>query len=624
MIACRAICLISWLVFAVTVSTPEARAAGDQKPPTVVKDPHYGEVLFYFYQDDYFPAIVRLMAAQQQAHLPNHGAEAELLLGGLYLSYGHHLRAAEIFERLLADNVDPQIRDRTWFFLSKIWSQRGYLAESEQALANIRDELPPELESERQMLKAQILIDQGRDDQAIEILNAWRGKNEWASYAKYNLSVAMVRSGRINSAVGMLDELGKLDPYNEELSSLRDKANLALGYAYLQDGQPLSAKPVLQRVRLSGPFSNKALLGVGWADAEIDNYQRALVPWMELRGRDLLDPAVQESMLAIPYAMAKLDSISQAADHYINAIEAFYEETSRIDSTIEKIESGELFDEFLSQDPTGTTGWYWKVEELPEGAESRYLYHLLATHKFQEGLKNYRDLAYMERNLDGWQQSVEVYQSMLETRELAYYERLPRAEASLANADLDEMVQRKLEFDARLDSIEKSGDSLALATSREFSLWGEITAMERNPALQANIPEAAEVRDKIKLLKGVLQWELDKEFKVRAALIRRNLRQTGEALVETQRSRRQVDESIRNEPLLFEEFNQRVAGLDPKINEMRDRVDVSMAMQRAFLQTIAVDELQAQKQRLDTYTVQARFALAAIYDLSSTVGDASQ
>jgi hypothetical protein len=185
-------------------------------------------------------------------------------------------------------------------------------------------------------------------------------------------------------------------------------------------------------------------------------------------------------------------------------------------------------------------------------------------------------------------------------------------------------VQRKLEFDARLDSIEKSSDSLALATKREFSLWGEITAMERNPALQANLPEAEEVRDKIKLLKGVLQWELDKEFKVRAALIRRNVRQTGEALVETQRSRRQVDESIRNEPLLFEEFNQRVAGLDPKINEMRDRVDVSMAMQRAFLQTIAVDELQAQKQRLDTYTVQARFALAAIYDLSSTVGDASQ
>jgi hypothetical protein len=49
-----------------------------------------------------------------------------------------------------------------------------------------------------------------------------------------------------------------------------------------------------------------------------------------------------------------------------------------------------------------------------------------------------------------------------------------------------------------------------------------------------------------------------------------------------------------------------------------------MSAQQAFLQAIAVDELRAQKQRLDIYTVQARFALAAIYDLSSTVGEASE
>jgi hypothetical protein len=211
---------------------------------------------------------------------------------------------------------------------------------------------------------------------------------------------------------------------------------------------------------------------------------------------------------------------------------------------------------------------------------------------------------------------------MIETREIAYRERLPRVEESLAGADLGGMVKRKLEFDVRMDSIEKTGDSLALATAHEFDLWGEIIAMERNPALQANIPEAEEVRDKIRLLKGVLQWNLDKEFKIRAALIRRNLRQSGEALVDAQRWRLMVDESMRTEPQLFLSFYRRIDGLSPKIDGLRDRVDVSMGMQRAFLQTIAVDELRAQKQRLDTYSVQARFALAAIYDLSSTVGEA--
>ena len=612
------------VVTAAAFLSHQSRAGGNESEPTVVRDAHYGEVLFYFYQGQYFPAIVRLLAAQQQAQLENHVEESELLLGGLYLSYGHHLYAAEIFERLLADNVEPDIRDRTWFFLAKIWHQRGYLAESQHALDNIQSELPKVLEAERYMLQAQILVDRREYDQAIAMLQMWKDKTEWASYAKFNLGVAMVRSGRVDAAAQILDELGNLDPYNEELDSLRDKANLALGYAYLQDGQPIAAKSPLQRVRLVGPFSNKALLGVGWADAEIDNYRRALVPWMELRSRDLLDSAVQESMLAIPYAMAKLDSISQAADYYLNAVEAFYEEANRIDRTINHIESGALMDEFLEQDPLETTGWYWKLERLPEGPESRYLFHLLATHSFQEGLKNYRDLGYLRRNLEDWQKNIGVYRNMLDTRELAYAERLPRIEDSLARADLDSMVSRKLEFDARLNSIEQRGDTLALATAREFALWGEITALEHVPVLAEDIPEADEVLNKIKLLKGVLQWDLDKEFKSRLWEARRDVKQTGQALVETQRARRNIDEAMREEPLMFDSLNARVDGLNPRIEALHAKVDAAMGRQRAYLQSIAVEELRAQQQRLNTYSVQARFALASIYDLSATVGDASQ
>lgn len=598
--------------------------AADEQQPIVVEDPHYGEVLFYFYQEDYFPAIVRLLAAQQQSQLDHHGDESELLLGGMYLSYGHHLEAARIFEQLLADNVNPDVRDRTWFFLAKIWKQRGYLEEAQQALSRVAGELPKNLEREARMLETQILIDNQQYDQAIELLENWKGRTEWASYARFNLGVALVRNGRVEDAERVLEDLGEMNPFNEELTSLRDKANLALGYALLQDGRPHAAKPALQRVRLEGPFSNKALLGVGWADAEKESYQRALVPWMELRSRDLLDSAVQESMLAIPYALAKLDSISQAADHYLNAIEAFYEESARLDRTIGHIETGGFFEQFLEDDPLDSTGWYWQMQELPEGPEARYLFHLLSTHAFQEGLKNYRDLNYMHRNLDRWQQSVDVFANMLETRRQAYEQRLPRVEAALARADLDGMVNRKLEFDSLLNSIEESDDWLALANEEEFAMWGEITGLEATPALAADIPEAAEVRDKIALLKGVLQWRLEKQFKGRLWRIRRDLRETGEALVETQRARRQIDESMRRQPIEFEAYSNRVYGLEPRLEGMKIRIEDEMARQRAYLQAIAVGELSAQKERLDVYTVQARFALAAIYDMAATVSEVSE
>ncbi|MDJ0938224.1 MAG: tetratricopeptide repeat protein [Woeseiaceae bacterium] len=615
--------IVALLSACLTLALGSVATAADKREPIVVEDPHYGEVLFYFYQEDYFPAIVRLLAAQNQSQVEDHIDESELLLGGLYLSYGHHLEASKIFERLLANNVDPEIRDRTWFFLAKIWKQRGYLAESRQALDRIEGKLPKNLQREALMLRAQIFIDGGEYDEAIALLENWKGKTEWASYAKFNLGVALVRSGRVDEAAEILADLGDMDPFNEELTSLRDKANLALGYALLQDGQPDAAKPILQRVRLEGPFSNKALLGVGWADAEIESYRRALVPWMELRNRDLLDSAVQESMLAIPFALAKLDSISQAADHYLNAIEAFYEESARIDQTILHLESGEFFHQFLTDDPLDSTGWYWRLDDLPEGPQARYLFHLLSTHEFQEGLKNYRDLNYMYLNLDTWQDSVDVFASILETRKQAFDERLPRVQEALGRADIDDMVARKLEFDALLNDIEQSNDWLALATESEFAMWGEITGLEATPALAANIPEAEEVRDKIALLKGVLQWELEKQFSDRLWRIRRDLRQTGEALVETQRARRQIDESIRREPLEFASYDDRVYGLAPRLEGMKMRVEDEMQAQVAYLQAIAIGELSAQKTRLDTYTIQARFALAAIYDTAATVSEVS-
>lgn len=590
----------------------------------VVENPQYGEVLFYFYQEDYFPAIVRLLAAQQQQQLRGHAVEAELLLGGMYLSYGHHLEAADIFERMLADNVSSKVRDRTWFFLAKIWFQRGYFNKSLDALNNIKGDLPVALRREALLLRAQILIGAGEYDRAIGLLQNWQGETEWASYARFNIGVALVRSGRVAAARELLDDLGNLNPFNEELASLRDRANLALGYALLQDDQPAAAKALLQRVRLEGPFSNKALLGVGWADSEMQHYQRALVPWMELRGRDLLDSAVQESLLAIPYAMAKLDAISQAADHYLNAIEAFYEEANRLDRTMGYIESGDMFDKFLSDDPLATTGWYWQLEELPEGPEARYLFHMLATHEFQEGLKNFRDLNYLQRNLDSWQANIEVYGNMLETRMEAYDDRLPRAQDALGRSDLNGMVSRKLEFDSTLNNIEESYDWLALASASEFKMWGVISGLQSTPALRADFPEAQEVRDKIRLLKGVLQWRLERDFKERLWRMRRDLGNVGEALVATRRSRRQIDESMRSEPRRFSALNDRVNGLLPRIEGMKIRVENALEKQRDFLQSLAMSELQEQKRRLDIYTIQAQFALAAIYDISATAGEATE
>ena len=53
----------------------------------------------------------------------------------------------------------------------------------------------------------------------------------------------------------------------------------------------------------------------------------------------------------------------------------------------------------------------------PTAPQSRYLYTLLADNDFQDGLKNYRDLAYLTRTLQHWDDSMDAFGAMIDTRE---------------------------------------------------------------------------------------------------------------------------------------------------------------------------------------------------------------
>lgn len=611
------------LAAAVTTALAAAPIAAREKSDggIVVQDLAYGEVLFEFFQEDYFTALTRLLAAQERKEIPHHQAESELMLGGLYLSYGQHRLAGEIFERVLAQSVEPELHDRAWYFLAKIWYQRGYLTEAEAALGRITGELPEEIEPERQMLFAQVLMSQGRFAESLATLEAWKRPGDaWIGYAKYNIGVSLVRLGQVEEGARVLDEVGQLDAENPAFAPLRDKANVALGYAWLQASRPVEAKPSLQRVRLEGPFSNKALLGVGWSDAETSNYESALAPWLELRNRSMLDSAVQESLLAVPYAFAQLGADAQAVEHYNDAITAFNGEIERLTSSIEAIEKGELITDLLGQHADSVddaSGWYWRLEKLPDTVESRYLYELMASNRFQEGLKNYRDLLYLNRNLDHWVESLGAFDDILDTRERAYQQRLPKIDGSLSSVDLDALLARRVELDSRVQAIERTEDVVALGTEKEQETWRTLSDMEPAIARLPNDAEFDEMRVKHRFLKGLLVWDLRRDYKARLWAEKKSLAELDRELREAQRRHHQVESARDDWPEKFTDLTARIASLRPRVLGMQGNAQAALLKQQIFLQDVAVAELNAERDRLNTYMVQARFALASIYDRAS-------
>ena len=616
-----ALCIILVLGAAAAWTAHADEPARDAPPPTKIRDLDYGDVLFHFFQDDYFESIVRLEANRDFNRLSHHAAEAELLSGGLYLSLGLHTEAEKIFDRLLAGPVAPSVRDRARFYLARIGYQRGYYEEALRNLGLIAQPLAGKLEPERRLLEANVLMSLGRYGEAATRLESWSDTSGWSNYARFNLGVALVRAGDTARGRQFLEQVGTMPAANEEQASLRDRANLALGFALLQQQGGDEPAAVLSRVRLDGPFTNKALLALGWAESNANHPERALVPWLELQQRKILDASVQESLIAVPYAYVKLASNGQASQHYRAAVDAFTRESRRIDESIAAIRQGGFLDSILSAMPKNDRpGWFWQLETLPDAPHTRYLYHLMASHEFQEGLKNYRDLRLMQANLTRWTDSLEAFGAMIEAREIAATQREPHRQEMLAGTDLDSLAQRQRELTERFAQVEASRDVAALASPQELAQWDALARIDATLAAMPAGPQREEFVERARLLRGALSWELDRAYKVRAAQTRRDLKQSEAALAEAGTRLAAIGEAGDLVPQNTQGFAGRVGDLSERVARIAPLIDATAVAQERALADIAVAELQAQQKRLGSYSTQAQFALASLYDGATSGG----
>ena len=580
-----------------------------------VREPHYGEVLFYFYQQKYFSALSHLMTSQHFGRLGAHVDEAELLRGGMLLSYGQHLEAGRIFEQLIESGAPQAIRDRVWFYLAKIRYQRGYLAEAEQALARIEGKLPGDLDDERQVLHAFLLMGRQEYRQAAALLDGLRGKSEWAHYGRYNLGVALIKAGETAKGVALLEQIGRTPVKGEELAALRDKANVALGFTYLQDGWPELARTYLERVRLDGLMSNKALLGMGWAYSARDQQEKALVHWDELKDRNLLDAAVQESLMAVPYALGKLGAYQRSLDQYESAIGIYTREMTRLDGVIDAIRAGKLGTLLLGNDQIEEMGWFWKLEQLPDAPESVYLAHLIAGHDFQEALKNYRDLRFALTRLEQWSSDIGIYQDMLTTRRAAFAGRLPAVLGSQRTQAVARLMAARDRYARELARIETESDSVPLATEKEQELLARLERSRQR--LARRLDTDSDTRERYRLVHGLLTWDMATDFKSRLWQSQKSLNELDRLLQETKTQRSTLEQAQREEPLRFDAFAVRIRALAPRISSLQDQTRVLVRAQETHLGELAIAELRQQQERLAVYLTQARFAVAQIYDKSS-------
>lgn len=396
-----------------------------------IKDPSIKDALFDSYRGRHFSAITRLQMAQKLGRV-HEQEQAGLVLGGLYLAYGFHDQAATIFETFLTADQPKEVRDQAWYFLAKTRYQRGDFKGALQALAKVQDTLDFGLTQERLLLEATILLKQEKFIDALKILKGINERSDWGLYAKFNRGVAVYRLGREKEGIAILDEIGSITGGDKETVAIRDKANLVLGYGFLDKNNPQAARVYLERMKLSGPYANKALLALGRSYSDRKEHKQSLVPWLKLIERYPSDPAVQDALMAVPYAFGQLEAYKQSLEYYERAMVAFQGEIEKINSAADAVGGGKMLEGMIQVSQLEQYGEdKGKLKSVLDTPEGRYLLPLLASYEFREALDNFTALRVSLGKLEHWSAIIGTYENLSADKRKDYEARISRVQSKV-------------------------------------------------------------------------------------------------------------------------------------------------------------------------------------------------
>ena len=615
--------VVTLTLFAAVVLLNTASAAMTQAHPQPIRDLRYGVALYDFYQDQYFRAITDIMVAQARSPISKQGNDPELLLGSLYLSYGMHEEAADIFQRLSLANSDTYAHDLAWFYMGRMRYMDGQYEKSLDAFSAIQDALPETKDAERLHLMVNAYLHEGHYKEAIEVLGNNKGQGIWNDYARYNLGVALIRSNHVKEGIGQLDQLSRLLPKNEEEYTLRDKANIALGYSAIHiDSQHDPITP-FSRVRLNGPYSNQALLGIGWAYNEKKQPQEALKPWMELSSRPKVDSASQQALIAIAYTLERLKQRKLALNYYEQAVADYDRVHAELDNAINDVNYGELLRNSIPSSSAADGQWSDTGLQLKALPAAEYLNELWTSRDFRKAYRDYRDLNYIRLQVDKWREKIPLLRIMLEERRREYSINLVHVKDSLYAEHLNELKENRDMLAREIADIEKHGKIRQLATSEEWARLKQFQTIKAKLAtLEMHGLDIKAASTEYHILYGLTQWKLHTEFPIRLWRAKKDLHELDKALAQSAQAQSSLQNVLKIAPLNFDGFSNRINILEQYINEISGKLVSATLRQEQYCRRLIIDALVHKRNQVEVYKNRALYAQGRLYDQLSHEADA--
>ena len=591
----------------------------DLKKPAHLQDLAYGEILFDYYRGEEISALTKILIAQKENQLPNHTNSAELLSGVIYLNLGMLIKAQDIFKRLLTEqDLKHELIAKIEFYLAKLHYKQNDYAQAKVRLTRVYQSLTIDLQDECFIMLSNIALSERQLVEARDWLNLVSSDSELLIYTRYNLGIIWLKDGQLEQALPFLTKIFLTPEPTDIQRSLQDKAKIALGFYYLKNKQLEKAREQFLSVRLDSPYTNRALLGMGWTYVEKGDYNKALSHWLELRKSDIRDIAVQEALLAIPYAYQKLNAMQPALEKYLDATELFQRQLDLIANIEKQVTDGRLVEKLVGRMINSR-----KSERQDENIRDSkifgddydyYIYELLAQNSFNENFRSYQKLGRLELLIEHWENQLPMLNEMLRSNQLRFDEKIPLVDAYIKQGSFDKHRMTYESIQQDLVYLNKYEKLYLLADQQQTELHKRILRLESKiQNIPADMLSDNQI-DKARRARGVLQWQLEQDRSKKIWQLKKSNAQIEQMLVD-------MEELTTNLTFAREHALTRFVGYQELVNEgsvrltnLRAGIQVQIDFQADLIKQQILAVLKKRKITLEHFLLQSDLSVARLHE----------
>lgn len=580
-----------------------------------------GTTMYDFYQGDSFAALNSILLAKAMGRIDDSVTTSELLLGDLYTAFGMPDEADTTFSRMASRDMRTQTRNETLFRKGRLQYQQGNYFEAERILNVPLDSAVSGLEAERRVMLANVLMTRNEFEAARNLLAPIPLDSQLGAYATYNTGVAHLRANRAPEGVVLLEHVMNLPVSDSETNALKDRAALAIGYNYLQLQDPEKAREALVNVRLEGPFSNAALLALGYANYEKKDFKRSLSFWLELLTRNPGDPSVQEAMILAPRAYEALKANQQAFFGYKLAITTLNNQLEELDKLGTAIDSPQWLTQLSPSADGGANADPMDVPASVTPADAKaiaLLYDLFAQHPFNEGFQQYQQLLRLKTMLAQRATDLRAMRDMagvMQKRQSALPGISSRVDAAQKRLGL--VADRWLVLEKRGRQMARDGKSVTGGTvsvqnmERQFKLG----RAEEYLAKQPDTPATRALKNRVRTLKGLVVMDIASRAPASQEQIYADIASNESQLRLTQIRMEAVQQLLADNKKVAGANNEaRIRELEARLLATQKQLDKALDEYSVYLRGLAANQLEDTRSRINNDLAEAHLSIARLQD----------